>query len=166
MSRAIGRWRGRACGPAAGRSNTPIRIIPISTTRRWWRSRSTAIDRERYRAPVERAAEWLVGMHSRNGGWAAFDADNTYYYLNYIPFADHGALLDPPTADVSARCVGLFGAARRATTPVLAGGIDYLRREQETDGTWFGRWGTNYIYGTWSVLAGAERRPASPNPIR
>jgi len=109
-------------------------------------------DREGYRAPVARAAEWLVGMRSRNGGWASFDADNTYYHLNYIPFADHGALLDPPTADVSARCVGLFGQLG-GYDAVLAGGIDYLRREQEKDGSWFGRWGTNYIYGTWSVLA-------------
>ena len=108
-------------------------------------------DRAKYREPVALAAAWLDGMQSRNGGWAAFDADNTYYYLNYIPFADHGALLDPPTADVSARCVGLFGQIG-GHAPTLARGIDYLRREQEPDGSWFGRWGTNYIYGTWSVL--------------
>jgi squalene-hopene/tetraprenyl-beta-curcumene cyclase len=110
------------------------------------------IDREKYQGPVERATDWLVGMQSKNGGWASFDADNTYYYLNYIPFADHGALLDPPTADVSARCVGLFGQLGHREQ-VLASGIDYLRREQEPEGCWFGRWGTNYIYGTWSVLA-------------
>jgi squalene-hopene/tetraprenyl-beta-curcumene cyclase len=108
-------------------------------------------DREHYREPIARAAEWLAGLTSKNGGWAAFDADNTYYYLNYIPFADHGALLDPPTADVSARCVGLFGQID-GYDQALAGGIDYLRREQEADGSWFGRWGTNYIYGTWSAL--------------
>ena len=110
------------------------------------------LDRAKYRGAVTRATEWLIGMQSRNGGWASFDADNTYYYLNYIPFADHGALLDPPTADVSARCVGLFGQLGGYET-ALATGIDYLRREQEKDGSWFGRWGTNYIYGTWSVLA-------------
>jgi squalene-hopene/tetraprenyl-beta-curcumene cyclase len=108
-------------------------------------------DRTRYRAAIDRAVEWLIGLQSRNGGWAAFDADNTYYYLNYIPFADHGALLDPPTADVSARCVGLFGQIGGCAKP-LATGIDYLRHEQESDGSWFGRWGTNYIYGTWSAL--------------
>jgi squalene-hopene/tetraprenyl-beta-curcumene cyclase len=110
------------------------------------------LDRAKYGAAVTRATEWLIGMQSRNGGWASFDADNTYYYLNYIPFADHGALLDPPTADVSARCVGLFGQLG-GYEKALATGIDYLRREQEKDGSWFGRWGTNYIYGTWSVLA-------------
>ena len=110
-------------------------------------------DREHYRAAVERAAEWIVGMRSKSGGWAAFDADNEYYYLNSIPFADHGALLDPPTADVSGRCVGLLAQlGARGSKAALDAGLDYLRREQEEDGSWFGRWGTNYIYGTWSVL--------------
>ena len=110
------------------------------------------MDRAKYHGRIDRAAAWLVGMQSRGGGWASFDADNTYYYLNYIPFADHGALLDPPTADVSARCVGLFGQLG-GYEQALSSGIVYLRREQEKDGSWFGRWGTNYIYGTWSVLA-------------
>ena len=111
-------------------------------------------DRERYRTAIERAAEWIDGMQSRNGGWGAFDADNDYSYLNYIPFADHGALLDPPTADVSARCVSLLRQLRGAGAEdgVAARGLDYLLREQESDGCWFGRWGTNYIYGTWSAL--------------
>jgi squalene-hopene/tetraprenyl-beta-curcumene cyclase len=110
-------------------------------------------DRMRYRPAVARAAEWILGMQSRNGGWGAFDADNTRYYLNYIPFADHGALLDPPTADVSARCLGFLAQiGYSADHPALAAAIAYLRREQEADGSWFGRWGTNYIYGTWSVL--------------
>ena len=110
-------------------------------------------DRARYREAVERAAEWIAGMRSKSGGWAAFDADNEYYYLNSIPFADHGALLDPPTADVSARCVGFLAQlGERAPPGALEAGLAYLRREQEADGSWFGRWGTNYIYGTWSVL--------------
>jgi squalene-hopene/tetraprenyl-beta-curcumene cyclase len=109
-------------------------------------------DGARYRDAIERAAEWVIGMQSRNGGWGAFDADNVYYYLNYIPFADHGALLDPPTADVSARCVGFLAQVDRSCDPALARGLDYLLGEQESDGSWFGRWGTNYIYGTWSAL--------------
>ena len=108
-------------------------------------------DRGRYRTAIDRAAEWIVGMQSGNGGWGAFDADNDYSYLNYIPFADHGALLDPPTADVSARCVSLLRQMRSGERAAAAG-IDYLLREQESDGSWFGRWGTNYIYGTWSAL--------------
>ena len=110
-------------------------------------------DPERYRHALQRAADWLAGMQSRNGGFASFDADNTRYYLNEIPFADHGALLDPPTSDVSARCTGylaLYGEARHHTA--VERGVEYLLSEQEPDGSWFGRWGTNYIYGTWSVL--------------
>jgi len=105
------------------------------------------------RESIDRAIEWIVGMQSKNGGWGSFDADNTHDYLNHIPFADHGALLDPPTVDVSARCLSFLGQAGFARDhPVVARGLDYLRREQETDGSWFGRWGTNYIYGTWSAL--------------
>jgi squalene-hopene/tetraprenyl-beta-curcumene cyclase len=93
-------------------------------------------------------------MQSRDGGWASFDADNTHYYLNHIPFADHGALLDPPTADVSARCLGFLAQIGYPPDhPVVSAGSAYLRRQQELEGSWFGRWGTNYIYGTWSVLA-------------
>jgi squalene-hopene/tetraprenyl-beta-curcumene cyclase len=106
-----------------------------------------------YAESLRRALDWLVGMQSRNGGFAAFDADNTYYALNKIPFADHGALLDPPTSDVTARVVTVLArVGREQDKPALARAIAYLRREQEPDGSWFGRWGTNYIYGTWSAL--------------
>jgi len=105
------------------------------------------------RESVDRTIEWIVGMQSKNGGWGAFDADNTHHYLNHIPFADHGALLDPPTVDVSARCLSFLAQAGfKRDHPVMARGLDYLRREQEPDGSWFGRWGTNYVYGTWSAL--------------
>ena len=105
------------------------------------------------RMPIDRGVEWTVGLQSKNGGWGAFDADNAYDYLNNLPFADHGALLDPPTADVSARCVSMLAQLGEASdSPRMAAAIDYLRREQEPDGSWFGRWGVNYIYGTWSVL--------------
>lgn len=102
---------------------------------------------------IARAVEWTRGMQSKNGGWGAFDAENTHHYLNNIPFADHGALLDPPTTDVSARCVSLL--AQLGTSrgdPAMAAAITYLRAEQLADGSWFGRWGVNYIYGTWSAL--------------
>ncbi|WP_375541699.1 squalene--hopene cyclase [Paraburkholderia sp. CNPSo 3281] len=107
-----------------------------------------------YDAPIERAREWVVGMQSSNGGWGAFEPENTQYYLNNIPFSDHGALLDPPTADVSGRCLSMLAQlgelppasehARRA--------YNYLLEEQEADGSWYGRWGMNYIYGTWTAL--------------
>lgn len=110
-------------------------------------------DPQAYRESIVRAADWLAGMQSSNGGFAAFDSDNTYYYLNEIPFADHGALLDPPTSDVTARCTGflaLHGDSRHKDA--VERGLAYLFREQEPSGAWFGRWGSNYIYGTWSVL--------------
>ena len=111
------------------------------------------IGREGWRESIQRAEEWVVGMQSENGGWGAFDADNEYHYLQHIPFADHGALLDPPTADVTARCVSMLAQlGHDSGHPAMARGLEYLRREQETDGSWFGRWGSNYIYGTWSVL--------------
>jgi squalene-hopene/tetraprenyl-beta-curcumene cyclase len=108
-----------------------------------------------YRDSIRRALDWLVGMQSKNGGFAAFDADNTYYSLNKIPFADHGAMLDPPTSDVTGRVVTVLARIGRAEDqPALARAIAYLRAEQEDDGSWFGRWGTNYIYGTWSAVMG------------
>jgi len=112
-----------------------------------------ARDSERYAESVRRALDWLVGMQSGDGGFAAFDADNTYYYLNKIPFADHGALLDPPTSDVTARVATVLARiGRPQDRPALDRAVAYLRKQQEADGSWFGRWGTNYIYGTWSVL--------------
>lgn len=111
------------------------------------------LDADKYRAAIDRGVEWVLGLQSKNGGWGAFDADNTHYYLNYIPFADHGALLDPPSADVSARVLSMLAQlGYKHDHPAVEAGIAYLRREQEPDGCWFGRWGTNYIYGTWSVL--------------
>ena len=108
----------------------------------------------RYDTAIDRGREWIVGMQSKDGGFAAFDADNLEYYLNNIPFSDHGALLDPPTEDVTARCVSMLAQLGETvgTSPELAAGVDYLRRTQLAEGSWYGRWGLNYIYGTWSVL--------------
>jgi squalene-hopene/tetraprenyl-beta-curcumene cyclase len=107
-----------------------------------------------YDNAIARAREWIEGMQSRDGGWGAFDVDNLEYYLNNIPFSDHGALLDPPTEDVTARCLSMLaqlGETAQSSNAVAAG-IDYLRRTQLAEGSWYGRWGLNYIYGTWSVL--------------
>ena len=111
------------------------------------------LDADRYGEPIRRARDWIVGMQSRNGGWGAFDAENQHDFLNHIPFADHGALLDPPTSDVTARCVMMLArlGEGRDTVPTRRG-LTFLEREQESDGSWFGRWGTNHVYGTWSAL--------------
>jgi len=103
---------------------------------------------------IDRATEWIEGLQSKDGGFAAFDADNLEYYLNNIPFSDHAALLDPPTEDVTARCVSMLAQLGKttATSTAMARGVDYLRRTQIEEGSWYGRWGMNYVYGTWSVL--------------
>ena len=109
---------------------------------------------------IHQATRWIIEMQSKNGGYGAFDVDNTAYYLNEIPFADHGALLDPPTSDVSGRCAMLIAKVAKnhpEYAESLERTITYLRTEQEADGSWFGRWGTNYIYGTWSVLLALEQ---------
>jgi squalene-hopene/tetraprenyl-beta-curcumene cyclase len=119
-----------------------------------------------YAEAISRAREWILGMQSTNGAWGAFDINNDRQYLNHIPFADHGALLDPPTEDVTARCISFLAQLGHAEDrKAIERGVTYLRETQKPDGSWFGRWGTNYIYGTWSVLcalnaAGVE--PADP----
>jgi squalene-hopene/tetraprenyl-beta-curcumene cyclase len=120
-----------------------------------------------FQPAIDRGREWVCGLQSRNGGWGAFDADNNYLYLNNIPFADHGALLDPPTEDVTGRCLSMLAqfGERAETSPALNSALDYLRRTQLAEGSWYGRWGMNYIYGTWSVLCSlnaAGLDPASP----
>ena len=104
---------------------------------------------------IKKGLAWTIGMQSANGGWGAFDMDNTLDLLNRIPFADMEAMIDPPTADVTGRLLEVMGAYRfDADDPRAARGIEFLRRTQEPSGAWWGRWGVNYIYGTWSVLAG------------
>jgi squalene-hopene/tetraprenyl-beta-curcumene cyclase len=125
--------------------------------------RPGARDEPDFREAIRRGREWVLGLQSANGGWGAFDANNTSEYLNHIPFADHGALLDPPTADVTARCVSMIAQLGDAADgPALAAALAFLRRSQEDDGSWYGRWGMNYIYGTWSVLCALNAAGASP----
>lgn len=116
-------------------------------------ARADASKEALYRPAIERAEAWILGLQSKNGGWASFDADNTAEYLNNIPFSDHGALLDPPTSDVTARCVSMLAQLGKTmeSSTALKRGVDFLLREQLPDGSWFGRWGMNYIYGTWSA---------------
>lgn len=108
-------------------------------------------------AEMERAFKWLMSMQSQNGGWGAFDKDNTKSMLNQIPFADLESLLDPPSSDVTARVLWMLGdfGYDKKFLPAKAA-IGYLKREQEYDGAWYGRWGVNYIYGTFLALAGLE----------
>ncbi|MGO4326054.1 squalene--hopene cyclase [Cupriavidus sp. 2TAF22] len=125
---------------------------------------TAASHRERYGEAVSRAREWVEGMQSSNGGWGAFEPENTHEYLNNIPFADHGALLDPPTADVSARCLSMLAQLGESATSsdAFKRALRYLLDEQMADGSWYGRWGMNYIYGTWSALCALNAAGMDP----
>ncbi len=112
---------------------------------------------DRLRAAIRRGLAWLVSMQNADGGWGAFDHENNLQFLNNIPFADHNAMLDPSTADVTARaieCLGHMGWS--ATHPVIQRALAFLKRDQDFDGSWFGRWGVNYVYGTSGVLRALE----------
>jgi len=116
-------------------------------------------------AAIDRGLAWLAGMQSKDGGWGAFDADNTRQLVNKLPFCDFGAVIDPPSADVTAHIVEAFAAEGRATDPVVRRGVVWLLRAQERDGSWFGRWGANYVYGTGAVvpaLIAAGVKPSKP----
>ncbi|MBN3777678.1 MULTISPECIES: squalene--hopene cyclase [Burkholderia] len=121
-----------------------------------------------YRDSIARAREWVVGMQSSDGGWGAFEPENTQYYLNNIPFSDHGALLDPPTADVSGRCLSML--SQLGETPLNSEparrALDYMLKEQEPDGSWYGRWGMNYVYGTWTALCSLNAAGLTPDDPR
>src|SRR5207247_4354691 len=95
-----------------------------------------------FRASIATAHEWVLGMQSNNAAWGAFDVDNEHYYLNNIPFADHGALLDPPTEDVTARCISMLAQIDESApnSAAVARAVDYLRRTQTAEGSWYGRW--------------------------
>ena len=113
------------------------------------------LDPDRTRLAKERGVGWFLGMQNGDGGWASFDADNDRIYLNNIPFADHGALLDPSTEDLTGRGLELLGTlGYPRDLEAVERAIHFIRHTQRNDGPWWGRWGVNYIYGTWSVLRG------------
>ena len=106
---------------------------------------------------VERALRWVLSMQCKDGGWASFDRDNTRMVFQYVPFADHNAMLDPPTVDITGRVLEMLSNhGYSLEDPVVERAIEFIRRNQEADGSWFGRWGVNYIYGTMQVLRGLE----------
>jgi squalene-hopene/tetraprenyl-beta-curcumene cyclase len=130
--------------------------------------RVTHPDTNRVAAGLDRAVEWTTGMQSRDGGWGAFDADNTSTLTTKLPFCDFGAVIDPPSADVTAHVVEMLAGEGHADAPPCRRGVAWLLANQEPDGSWFGRWGANYVYGTGAavpalVAAGVD---AGSAPIR
>ena len=125
-----------------------------------------ATDRGRQQRAEARAVNWLLGMQSSDGGWAAFDVDNNWQLLNKVPFADHNAMLDPTCPDITGRVIdALLKMDLPAGHPAIQRGVHYLLRAQERDGSWYGRWGVNYIYGTFLALrALAAAAPLEAQP--
>jgi squalene-hopene/tetraprenyl-beta-curcumene cyclase len=129
---------------------------------------ATGSDPAGQRASMERGIDWVIGMQCADGGWGAFDADNTRTLALSLPFCDFGAVIDPPSADVTAHIVEMLALAGRADHPATRRGVEWLLRAQEQDGSWFGRWGANHVYGTGAavpalVLAGS---PTASGPVR
>jgi squalene-hopene/tetraprenyl-beta-curcumene cyclase len=107
------------------------------------------------RACEKRAVNWLLAMQGKDGGWAAFDVDNNWQILSHVPFADHNAMLDPSCPDITGRVIeALMRCGLKPGDPAIRRGVEYLLRVQEPDGSWYGRWGVNYIYGTFLALRG------------
>jgi squalene-hopene/tetraprenyl-beta-curcumene cyclase len=121
---------------------------------------------DRLRGAIDRGVAWTVGMQSRDGGWGAFDADNTRQLTNRLPFCDFGEVIDPPSADVTAHIVEMLAVEGLAGTLAARRGITWLLANQEPDGSWFGRWGANYVYGTGAVVPALIRAGASPTDQR
>jgi squalene-hopene/tetraprenyl-beta-curcumene cyclase len=104
---------------------------------------------------IARGARWIAGMQNSDGGWGAFDRNNDREIFTLVPFADHNAMIDPSTADLTARTLEMFaGLGMTTNNPIAARALDFLWQQQESDHCWFGRWGVNYIYGTWQTLVG------------
>jgi squalene-hopene/tetraprenyl-beta-curcumene cyclase len=123
-----------------------------------------ATDQTKQLACEKRAVNWLLGMQGRDGGWAAFDVDNNWEILSHVPFADHNAMLDPSCPDITGRVLeALLRCGLRTDHSAVKRGVEYLLRTQESDGSWYGRWGVNYIYGTFLALRGLRAAGLSEN---
>ncbi len=188
--RATGRSPGPISLPGAGRSSSRTSTTPTSTTppRSCWRCAApaatwtaarvgpiaragrgthegTAIDAAvttRIEAAVGRALRWVEGMQSAGGGWGAFDAENTRWLVRDIPFLDFGEVIDEPSADVTAHAVEMLAELGLADSPAARRGVRWLLDQQEPDGSWFGRWGVNHVYGTGAAVPALDRRRGRP----
>jgi squalene-hopene/tetraprenyl-beta-curcumene cyclase len=137
--------------------DTAMVVIALAT----WRDRigrqATYSRGARVGESIARACRWLQAMQNRDGGWGAFDRDNNVEFLCKVPFADHNAMIDPSSPDLAGRVLEAFGkTGLRRGHPSVDRALDYLRRTQEAEGSWYGRWGVNYIYGTWQAVVGLQ----------
>jgi len=126
--------------------------------------RFKASDEARQRACEKRAVDWMLAMQSKDGGWAAFDADNNWNILSHVPFADHNAMLDPSCPDITGRVLeALIASGVNPSHPAVRRGVKFLLSSQEQDGSWYGRWGVNYIYGTFLAIRGLRAAGVDEN---
>jgi squalene-hopene/tetraprenyl-beta-curcumene cyclase len=161
QTRRVGDWARRNAAPPGGwyfehRNELYPDVDDTCMALMVLRQARADVTEEMQAAAIARGLTWMLGMQNRDGGWASFDRDNDKAWLTQVPFADHNAMIDPSTADITGRvleCLSYFpGYGPRH--PVVARALAFLRRDQTRDGTWYGRWGVNYIYGTWQVLRG------------
>jgi squalene-hopene/tetraprenyl-beta-curcumene cyclase len=130
-------------------------VIDQATVRTTAEARQRVARLDRLMAASRRAFAWVEAMQNSDGGWGAFDRNNDHEFLCHVPFADHNAMIDPSTPDLTGRVLEMLGnLGRRIGDPTVDRAVAYMRRTQEADGSWFGRWGVNYIYGTWQALVG------------
>jgi squalene-hopene/tetraprenyl-beta-curcumene cyclase len=123
-------------------------------------------DPERVEAAIARGVRWTLGLQSSAGGWGAFDADNTSTLVADLPFCDFGEVTDPPSADVTAHAIEMLAHEGHRDTDAFAGGLRWLRDEQEPGGSWFGRWGLNHVYGTSAALLALEAAGAGADDLQ
>jgi squalene-hopene/tetraprenyl-beta-curcumene cyclase len=132
-----------------------LRLVADSTAPTMPDARRHALLKDDIAGATQRAMQWMLGMQNRDGGWGAFDRDNTAEFLCRVPFADHNAMIDPSSPDLAGRILeSLAGLGHKVGNEAVDRAVAYLRNTQEADGSWFGRWGVNYIYGTWQSLTG------------
>jgi squalene-hopene/tetraprenyl-beta-curcumene cyclase len=161
QTRRVGDWAHRNAAPPGGwyfehRNEHYPDVDDTCMALMVLRQARAGVPEEAQAASIARGLTWMLGMQNRDGGWASFDRDNDKAWLTQVPFADHNAMIDPSTADITARvleCLSYF-PGYDLRHPVVARALKFLRREQTREGTWYGRWGVNYIYGTWQVLRG------------
>jgi len=156
-------------GPAPDTLPPELQLVRQHTTVDLRTAHRDLVRGDKIAAASRRAIDWVLAMQNRDGGWGAFDRNNNRQFLCRVPFADHNAMIDPSTPDLTGRVLEALGAwGYRTGQPVVDRAVRYLRRAQEADGSWFGRWGVNHIYGTWQVLEGlaAVGLPADDAAVR